>query len=134
MTSLVFPFEETFQDCAGRILRFEIRRGPQTDGVAVTAHQLDPEHWPGYKFSSWSATLGDALGRLRAKIRAGISRRYLGEHQQLGLSLLTNRLAGEIGSGGVIVDGRHIPFDRLIDLLQIHEGGSIYLHITDGYE
>lgn len=125
------PRISEYLDCAGRLLRFEITQGPQTDGVVVTARQIDPDTWPGYEFSAWSATRGDALGKLNRKIRAGISRRYLGDHSRHGLTLLTDGFAGLVGSGGVTIDGRHVPFADLIDLLQVYEGHRIELRLTD---
>ena len=127
----VLPRISEYQDCTGRLLRFEITQGPQTDGVVVTARQLAPEVWPGYEFSAWSATLGDALGRLGRKIKAGISRRYLGEHPRHGRSLLTDGFTGLVSSGGVTIDGRHVSYQELIDLLHVYEGHRIELQITD---
>ena len=124
------PRVSEHQDCTGRLLRFEITQGPQTDGVVVTARQLEPETLPGYEFSAWSATLGDALGRLHHKINAGIARRYLGEHPRHGLALLTDSFAGVIAGAGVVIDGRHVTFGDLIELLHVYEGHHIELRIT----
>ncbi len=130
----VLPRVSEYLDCAGRLLRFEITQGPQTDGVVVNARQLDPETSPGYEFSAWSATRGDALGRLHRKIKAGISRRYLGEHPRHGRSLLTDGFTGVVASGGVTIDGRHVSYPELIDLLQVYEGWGIELRIKDQSE
>lgn len=130
----VLPRVSEYLDCTGRLLRFEITQGPQTDGVVVTARQLDPETEPGYEFSAWSATRGDALGKLHHKIKAGISRRYLGEHPRHGLSLLTDGFSGIVAYGGVTIDGRHVPFGDIIDLLQTYEGWGIELRITTQLE
>ena len=127
----VLPRVSEYQDCTGRLLRFEITQGPQTDGVVVTARQLEPEVLPGYEFSAWSATRGDALGKLHQKIRASIARRYLGEHPNHGLSLLTDEFAGVVASGGVTIDGRHVSYPELIELLHVYEGHRIELRLSD---
>jgi hypothetical protein len=128
------PRIEAFLDCNGKVLEFELTQGPQTDGVLVSARQVNPETAPGYEFSAWSFGIGDALGKLRLKIRAGISRRYLATHPERGLQLLTFGFKGVVGSGGVTIDGRHVPFDWLVTELQAFEGWDIELQIKDGSE
>lgn len=125
------PRIEHFTDCTGRKLAFNITQGPQTDGAVVTAREIDPPHAPGYEFSSWSATLGDALGKLRRKVREGISRRYLAEDQERGLVMLASTLRGMVDSGGLNVDGRRITFNQLQSELSTVEGWTIEIKITD---
>lgn len=135
MTDVPFlPREEEFLDCTGKLLRFKLTQGPQTDGVVVYAYQLDPEHAPGYEFSAWSAARGDALGKLRRKIQEGISSRHMAEHPTRGLSLLTHGFAGRIDYGGVTIDGRHVPFEWITKQLQTYEGFQIEVRIKDPSE
>lgn len=128
------PRIEEFLDCTGKVLNFDLHQGPQTDGVMIYARQLAPDHAPGYEFSAWSVTMGDALGKLRGKIREGIARRYLAEHPERGLSMLTHTLKGVVGSGGVEIDGRHVTFDWLLAELQTFEGWGFELKIKDQSE
>ncbi|MPN03605.1 hypothetical protein SDC9_150836 [bioreactor metagenome] len=128
------PLEETYLDCNGRDRKFEIQQGPQTDGVLVRAREVSPAAWPGYEFSAWSSSLGDALGKLRARIRDGLARRYLIEHPKRGLQMLSSSLVGEIASEGLVIDGRMIQFDQVKQLLSAHEGQVISITIKDGSE
>lgn len=125
------PRVEHFTDCTGSKRAFEICQGPQTDGVEVSAYEVDPPCAPGYKFSSWSATQGDALGKLRLKIKEGLSRRYLANHPEIGIQMLTHDLRGLVGSGGLTIDGRHVPFSQLLTELSTFEGWGIEIKITD---
>lgn len=125
------PRVEYFMDCAGKERAFELSQGPQTDGVVVTAHEVDPPHAPGYEFSAWSSTIGDALGALRGKIREGISRRYLAEDPDRGLIMLTNKLRGIIEEDGITVDGRRMLYEQLLSELLTVQGWVIEIRITD---
>lgn len=125
------PRVEHFMDCAGNKRAFELSQGPQTDGVVVTACEIDPLHKPGYEFSTWSATIGDALGTLRLKVKEGISRRHLATDSEHGLEMLTHTLRGLVDSGGLVIDGRHISNDQLLKALSSFEGWAIEIKITD---
>lgn len=125
------PRVEHFTDCTGAERAFEIHQGPQTDGVVVNAYEVDPQHSPGYEFSAWSATIGDALGKLRLKIKEGLSLRYLTNHPEHGIQMLTHDLRGLVGSGGLTIDGRHVPFTQLLTELSTFEGWGIEIKITD---
>lgn len=125
------PRVEHFIDCAGNKLAFELSQGPQTDGVVVTACEIKPSHKPGYEFSTWSASLGDALGVLRLKIKEGISRRYLAADSEHGLEMLTHTLRGLVNSGGLVIDGRHVTNEQLLNALSSFEGWSIEINLTD---
>lgn len=128
------PRVEEFLDCTGALLQFRLTEARQAAGVLLYAHQIDPEHSPGYEFSAWSATFGDAIGKLRRKIRDGVSRRHLAEHPARGLSLLTEGFSGVIDSGGITIDGRRVSFDWITDQLQVREGFQIEVRIKDPSE
>lgn len=128
------PRRESFLDCTGRLREFELAQGPQTDGALMRAHEVAPDGPPGYEFEAWAAVRSEALGRLRDKIRDGLSRRYLAEHPDRGLEMLSDRLAGRVGHGGVTVDGRPVSWDWLITLLQTYEGRQIEVVIKDPAE
>ena len=100
----------------------------------MRAVEIDPPVDPGYEFSAWSSSLGEALGKLRAKIRAGLARRHLAEHPERGLQMLTDALAGQVASGGIIIDGRHVPFAWLVAELQALEGAWIEIRTSDPSE
>lgn len=125
------PRVEHFTDCTGAKRAFEICQGLKTDGVVVSAYEVEPPCAPGYKFSAWSATQGDALGKLRLKIREGLARRYLSGIPEHGLGMLTHNLSGLVGSGGLIIDGRHIPFNEIVAEFSSFEGWGIEIKITD---
>lgn len=126
------PRRERFLDCTGREREFELYQGPQTDGVLVMAREVDAPEFPGYAFAAWSSNMGDALGRLRARIRAGLSRRYLVEQPGQGLQLLADEIVGEVWDEGLVVDGRMIDYDEIRRLLTIREGHTVTIQITDG--
>lgn len=128
------PRRERFLDCTGREREFELYQGPQTDGVLVMAREVDPPAFPGYAFAAWSSNRGDALGRLRARIRAGLSRRYLVEQQGTGLQLLADEIVGEVWDEGLVVDGRMVDYDEIVRLLTIREGQTVTIQIKDGSE
>lgn len=130
----VLPGRETFLDCTGRERAFEITQGPQTDGVVVRAREIDPPAFPGYAFAAWSATLGDALGRLRERIRSGLSRRYLVEHPERGLQLLASSMEGEIWGEGLVIDGRMVEYADLRRLLAARDGDTVTIQIKDSAE
>ena len=128
------PWRERFLDCTDKEREFEFSRGQQTDGVVVKAIEINPDEEPGYSFSSWSSTLGDALGRLRSKISTALARRHIGNHPNRGLEMLAHDLSGQISCGGIIVDGRFVSFDKLLEMLQVYEGWEFELSIKDGSE
>lgn len=125
------PRIEHFTDCTGAQRSFELFQGPQSDGVLIKAREIDPPHAPGYEFSAWSATMGDALGKLRRKIRNGISRRYLAEDKDRGLVMLTGTLRGIVDSNGLNVDGRTLTFAQLQSELSSVDGWAIEIRIAD---
>lgn len=124
------PRFEQYLDCSGQMREFELYQSPQSEGVLLYALEVGQK--PGYEFSAWSSAFGDAIGKLRRKIREGVSRRYLAEHPQHGLQMLTGQLAGQISQTGLVVDGRLLPWEALIEQLQASQGFNISLEITDG--
>ena len=125
------PRVESFQDCTGRTRSFNITQGQQPEGVLVTASEIDPPQMPGYEFAVWSSTMGNALGLLRLKIKEGISRRYLGIDTGRGVEMLTHTVRGMLDYGGVVVDGRVLSYDQLLQVLSSFEGSAIEIKITD---
>lgn len=128
------PRVEEFLDCTGALLQFRLTDAHHAAGVLLYAHQIDPEHSPGYEFSAWSATSGDAIGKLRRKIRDGISRRHMATHPKFGVSLLTHDLSGMIQSDGLVIDGRLVPFEKVVAAFQAFGGWQIEVRFKDASE
>ena len=128
-----FPRRETFVDCRGESREFQIALVPAPGGYFLRATELHrgPE---GYRFAAQHPTAAHlALGRLRDKIRRGIAIRYLvtengREHPG------HDRLAGTIGFGGVIVDGRFLSVEALWEMIQTYEGMHFSLRLADLFD
>jgi hypothetical protein len=122
----------SFVDCTGQKRIFKIKQLPSPNkGYLLEARELRDDAREGYKFQQFSAaSVHEALGLLRRKIRRGLARRHVYEGPR-ELDLLADDMAGHISSGGVIVDGCLIEFDRLIDLLQTYEAWNLELRFID---
>ena len=73
------------------------------------------------------------FGRLRAKVRRGLSRKYLIRDPDR-ISMSHDDLSGTISSQGIVVDGQILPWEEFQALLLTHEGFQIELHICEGDE
>lgn len=128
-TTIKWPINEEFLDCAGE--RREFRIAPHdtvSEGFLLEAAEIRDDNEPGYSFSVFSEAYAiyGALGRLRRKIRCGLSRRYMIEGE-----MLTDELRGDINYGGLVVDGRFIDFNKLADQIQTYEGFSLEIRILE---
>lgn len=125
-----FPSSEEFTDFASRTRKFTLKQYPVPLGYGVCASE-DVEGDDGYVFQAFSTVDPfQALGDLRKRIRKLLSVRHLVE-QDGSLSLTHDRLRGRIDSGGVVVDGIFLSFDRLAELMQTYEGFQFDLKIID---
>ncbi|WP_200375389.1 DUF7686 domain-containing protein [Thiocystis violacea] len=129
-----FPKQERYIDCAGQIRIFELYVDRIiTPGYLLAAREIT-EGDCCYKFRVFAEVDPFAgFGRLRAKIRRGLSRRYLiRDHDRISMS--HDDLSGTISSQGIVVDGQIISWDEFQELLLTHEGFRIELHICEGDE
>jgi hypothetical protein len=133
-----FPLEEEFTDFSGSPRRFRISiRKPTSEDFHLEARDMTPNE--GYCFEVYSAVysapaLGASLGKLRHKIRKGISTRYL-LFDAAGNSKLTHdEIRGRIFGDGVVVDGVALHFRDLERILATHEGFEISVKISSSAE
>jgi len=128
-----FPRLETFTDCCGRNRQFTIELRTTPGGHFLTAKEADKPQG-GYEFGAYAeADPYIALGRLRDKIRKGLSTRYL--IVEYGRRLPShNLLKGHVGYGGVIVDGEFVPFEEFVAMLQTYEGHQFSLQLADPFD
>ena len=125
-----FPRTEEFVDFAGRTRKFTVELIPVPLGYGVCAAE-DVEGDDGYVFRAFSTVDPfHALGDLRKRIRKLLSVRHLLEKDGRQ-SLTHDRLRGRIGSGGVVVDGIFLTFDKLAELIQTYEGFQFDFKIVD---
>lgn len=130
-----FPNVESFTDCTGQRREFIIELLEQPNGYFLRANEKErSEHEPGYHFAAYSpADPYYALGILRDKIRRGLATRYLveaGGRRSPG----HDRLQGHITYGGVVVDGKLVPFDEFCSMLDTYEGFQFSLTIVDPFD
>lgn len=126
-----FPHTETYLDASGinREFVLNLREVMGDGGYIVTAIETDVED--GYEFESYSETNPfNALASVRSKIRRGLATKYLLLEEDR-VALRFDEFQGRIGSGGVIIDGQFITFAELCEMLQVYEGFSITLSITN---
>ena len=112
------------------------RPGPRTraaeplETAANDCHRLRSIlRTPGFERRLWLASLPLALGRLRQRVQAGIALRYLIDDGGAGPALPFERVRGHIDAGGVVIDGRLIPWNEFSQLLASHEGWEFDLRI-----
>jgi hypothetical protein len=127
-----FPREEKYVDCSGMERLFEITLKPIiVDGYLVHAREITNDKY-GYEFSIYSsASPFEALGRLRHKIRRGLSRKYLSKHQEQ-ITFSHDEAVGEIDGDGIIIDGRLVNWHELESILISFSGFQIKLQISEG--
>lgn len=129
-----FPVREEYMDCTGQIRVFELCLDRVlSPGYLLRAKEITEEEYC-YEFEVFAESnpfIG--FGRLREKIRRGMSRRYLVvNHSRLSMS--HDEIAGSISYRGLIVDGQLLPWEELQKLLLTHEGFHIELRIRGGDE
>ena len=128
-----FPLLETFTDCYGRSRQFTIALRTTPGGYFLTGKEADKPQG-GYEFGAYAeADPYIALGRLRDKIRKGLSTRYL--IVENGRRLPShNVLKGHVGYGGFVVDGEFVPFEEFVTMLQTFEGHQFSLQLADPFD
>jgi hypothetical protein len=128
-----FPRSETFTDCCGRNRQFTIELRTTPGGHFLTAKEAGKPPG-GYEFGAYAeADPYIALGRLRDKIRKGLSTRYL--IIQNGRRLPShNVLKGHVGYGGFVIDGEFVPFDEFVAMVQAFEGHQFSLQLADPFD
>lgn len=133
-----FPFEEAFVDYSGHDRRFRISmRKMIAEDFYLEAEEISPTQ--GYSFEVYSAVysapaVGSALGKLRNKIRKGLSTRYLYSDSEHTKNLMHDELSGRISNHGIIVDGALLLFKDLERILITHEGFQISIVIRSAAE
>lgn len=121
-----FPQREYFLDFEGKSREFEYLFHENDMGFLVRAKETKDI---GYEFHAFSETNPfNALGAIRQKIRKRLSTRYL-QKEERGYYLCHDEAKGQIGYGGVIVDGVFIPFEHLNEMIQTYEGFYIEIKI-----
>jgi hypothetical protein len=105
------PRVEEYTDCCGRVIQFKLYlERLLTPGYLLAAQEVtDNEH--GYHFCIHAeADPFVGLGRLRRKIRRGISRKYLVRREN-AVGLSHDELSGSINHFGLVVDGELVERD-----------------------
>ena len=123
-----FPTEDRFLDFEGKERVFEYLILEVGSAYSVKAIEKNDD---GYRFSAFSESSPfAALGQLRQKIRKRLSTRYL--HEEDGhLHLYHDEAKGHIGYEGVVIDGKFVPFEQFISMIQTYEGFLFELTIRD---
>ncbi len=117
---------ECFLDFEGKEREFEYLVHENDMGFMVRAKETNDI---GYEFHAFSETNPfTALGEIRQKIRKRLSTRYL-QKKEGGYHLYHDEAKGQIGYGGIIVDGVFIPFEQLNEMIQTYEGFYIEIRI-----
>lgn len=123
-----FPKSDTFLDFEGKERTFNYSVLETGSGFVVSANE---EKENGYEFQAFSETSPfNVLGDLRVKIRKRLSTRYL-QKEDSGLHLYHDELKGHIGYGGIVIDGKFIPFDKFNSMIQTYEGFFIEIKINE---
>lgn len=127
------PCRETFLDCAGELRVFELTQNMNYPGAHIKANEVTPNP-PGYRFEAWADQPAEAIARVRRKIRGGLARRYLAENPEYGLCVLNSVIAGRVGLGGLVVDGKHLDWAWIENYIQTNEGWLVEIRIKDPAE
>ena len=126
-----FPHAETHIDASGTNRKFILSLREVGDDEGYVVRAIEPEVEIGYEFEAYSETNPfNALATVRSKIRKGLATKYLSLEKE-GAVLRFDEFQGRIDFGGVVIDGQFIPFAELCEILQVYEGFSINVSITD---
>ncbi|MCE5227010.1 MAG: hypothetical protein LLG05_14290 [Porphyromonadaceae bacterium] len=121
-----FPQKEDFLDFEGKKREFVYLIHKNDLGFMVRAKETKDI---GYEFHAFSEINPlNALGELRQKIKKRLSTRYL-QKEEGRYNLYHDEAKGQIGYGGVIIDGVFIPFEQLNEMIQTYEGFYIEFKI-----
>ncbi len=135
MTFSDFPLSETVRDASGHPVEFEISAfTTPVDGlISIDALETDSDinHWSFSVLHYVGAEpLSHALVRLRRKMERRMSTRHFNVIN--GSYVLTHGVAvGDVDSGGVMIDGAFVPMDRLMEMIQSHEGFQFRIEFVD---
>ncbi len=131
-------------DCEGKLHEFHFRTHLLGDGVALDGFELRNGHPAGYWFQIIGNPEDDILvllGRLIARIRRALSRKYLSEENhglQIADSIVQGRIEWDDAQDGhmplVVVDGREVTWDDFGRMLMSFEGWHFELKIHDKSE
>ena len=122
------PDEEVFTDFCGRERMFTYEVYTTSLGSTVTAKEKGSGQ---YEFSAFTPSDPRlVLGELRRKIRQRLATRYLHEDQGR-IDFTHDRAVAQVTAGGVVIDGKFIPFDDFCRMLQAYEGSLLDLTIRD---
>jgi len=124
-----FPKDDTFIDCEGkkRLFEYSVNEAP-IGGYIVEAKENIED---GYLFDNYAASNPyEVLGKLRGRIKKELSIRYLQKENE-NLSFSHDEAKGRISSGGIVIDGCFIPFEKFCEMIQTYEGFLIELNIKD---
>jgi hypothetical protein len=132
------PLEEEFIDHSGHSRRFRISIR-KLAGEDFYLDAMDLSQAEGYRFEVYSAVysvsgIGSALGKLRQKIRGGISTRYLHVDAEGKKHLTHNEMRGRISDDGILVDGAVLRFSDLERILTTYEGFEVSIRIDGSAE
>ena len=125
-----FPHKETIPDVSGLNRNFvlSLEEAP-LGGYIVRATELATEN--GYEFESYSETSPfNALASVREKLNKGLATKYLLIEEDR-ISLRFDEFQGRISSGGIVIDGKLIPYSEFCKILQVYEGFTLDASISD---
>jgi len=127
--AVVFPVVERFLDCLGRECEFviELVAGGTSPVCVLARERWPPEEKGGYCFAASGCSESEALRRLRRKIQGEISQRYLALAPDASLRMLSDTLAGHVGEGVLVIDGRAVSPALLLELLARRQGERFVL-------
>lgn len=131
----ILPCTEEYVDCAGIKRTFTVyRHRPILRlGYLFCAQELGVPDDQGYRFEVFAEGCPfEGLVKLTKKIKAGLATKYLEEDSQGSLAMRTGTITGRFVFGGVNVDGRHICWDDLEEMLvKGNDGSQFELHISE---
>lgn len=111
-------------DFSGCVRLFELH-GYKTNCYSILAKET-AESGGKYEFSGSSyVSPYEALERLVEKARITLATRYLDAANPP--NLLHHACVGRVQDGGVVVDGTHISWERLSEIMQAYEGWDFNL-------
>jgi len=127
-----FPFQKTFTDCAGVTHEFLISCNfvKEVGMFTVSADEILDNKKPGYSFGSFKTNIPHALADLFHKITKRLATKYLSD-SPIQPHLTFDEAVGQIGYGGVIIDGDFLTFEQFCRVLQQYEGFLFELKIKD---
>jgi hypothetical protein len=125
-----FPVSDEYIDFAGKKRTFDLELTELPHGYVCIARESGKDG-DGYQFQSFSRIdPSECLAQLRRKIPKVLSVRHLIQDEG-SLQPGHDRLRGRIAYGGVVIDGRLIAFEELVNMMQAYEGFQFDLRFVD---